>query len=91
MSPRFAITDDAAGTFRWVTENREMFEEEMSRTAEFGLSDRFRFIMQSLCEAGIPYVRSDADGGEIRHTVCRIPRVSSTGVPLTSGFTERLL
>ena len=62
---RFAITDDGAGTFHWVTEDRETFEEEMSRTAAFGLSDRFRFIMQRLREAEIPYVRFDADGGEI--------------------------
>ena len=62
---RFAITDDGAGTFHWVTEDRETFEEEMSRTAAFGLSDQFRFIMQRLREAEIPYVRFDADGGEI--------------------------
>ena len=62
---RFAITDDRAGTFHWVTEDRETFEEEMSRTAAFGLSDQFRFIMQRLREAGIPYARFDADGGEI--------------------------
>ena len=37
----------------------------MSRTAAFGLSDQFRFIMQRLREAEIPYVRFDADGGEI--------------------------
>jgi len=62
---RFAITDDGAGTFHWVTEDRKMFEEEMSRIAAFGLSDRFRSIMERLREARIPYVRFDADGGEI--------------------------
>lgn len=62
---RFAITDDGAGTFHWVTADREMFEGEMSRTTTFGLSDRFRLIMQRSREAGIPYVRFDADGGEI--------------------------
>ena len=62
---RFAITDDGAGTFHWVTADQAMFDEEMSRTAAFGLSDRFRFIMQRLREAEIPYVRFDADGGEI--------------------------
>jgi len=62
---RFAITDDRAGTFHWVTADQEMFEGEMGRTAAFGLSDRFRLIMRRLREAGIPYVRFDADGGEI--------------------------
>ena len=62
---RFAITDDGAGTFHWVTADQEMFEGEMSRTAAFGLSDRFRVIMQRLREASIPYVRFDADGGKI--------------------------
>ena len=66
---RFAITDDGAGTFHWVAADQEMFDEEMSRTAAFGLSDRFRFIMQRLRETGIPYVRFDADGGAIRHSV----------------------
>jgi len=68
---RFAITDDGAGTFHWVTEDRETFEEEMGRTAAFGLSDQFRFILQRLREANIPYVRFDADGGGIDSLVRR--------------------
>ncbi|MCL4499211.1 MAG: hypothetical protein M1335_03080 [Chloroflexi bacterium] len=62
---RFAATDDGAGTFHWVTDDARTFAEEMARAEQFGLSERFRLIMARLREAGIPYVRFDADGGEI--------------------------
>jgi hypothetical protein len=62
---RFAATDDWAGTFHWVTKDEDTFAEEMVRAEQFGLSQRFRLIMTRLHQAGIPYVRFDADGGEI--------------------------
>lgn len=62
---RFAITDDRAGTFHWVTSDPNLFAEEMAHAERFGLSERFRQIMTRLREAAVPYVRFDADGGEI--------------------------
>lgn len=62
---RFAITDDMGGTFHVVTQSPDLFKEEMAEASAFGLSDRFRQIMESLHTAGILYVRFDADGGEI--------------------------
>jgi hypothetical protein len=62
---RFATTDDWAGTFHWVTADARAFDDEMVRAEQFGLSERFRLIMARLREAGIPYVRFDANGGEI--------------------------
>lgn len=62
---RLAATDDWAGTFHWVTKDEYTFSEEMVRAEEFGLSKRFCLIMARLHQAGIPYVRFDADGGEI--------------------------
>lgn len=62
---RFAITDDKAGTYHWVTSDPIVFTEEMARAEHFGLSERFRLIMTRLQEAGVPYVRFDGDGGEI--------------------------
>jgi len=48
-----------------VTKDEDTFAEEMVRAEQFGLSQRFRLIMTRLHQAGIPYVRFDADGGEI--------------------------
>lgn len=62
---RFAVTDDGAGTWHWVSEDEQIFHEEMERAAQFGLSERFRLIMNRLRTARFPYVRFDADGGEI--------------------------
>ena len=62
---RIAITDDGCGTFHVVTDDEEIFADEMKRAGEAGLSTRFRVIMERLRAAGIPYVRFDADGGEI--------------------------
>ncbi|MCZ2076613.1 MAG: hypothetical protein LC130_16650 [Bryobacterales bacterium] len=62
---RFAVTDDSAGTFHWVSEDEQVFREEMERAEKFGLSERLRVIMSRLRTAKIPYVRFDADGGEI--------------------------
>jgi len=62
---RFAVTDDGAGTFHWVSEDDQVFREEMERATQFGLSERFRLIMNRLRTAKIPYVRFDADGGKI--------------------------
>jgi hypothetical protein len=62
---RLAVTDDGAGTFHWVSEDEQIFREEMERAAQFGLSERFRLIMNRLRTANFPYVRFDADGGEI--------------------------
>lgn len=62
---RLAVTDDLAGTFHWVTEHEQAFDEEMQRAQTFGLSERFRLIMRRLRDAKIRYVRFDADGGEV--------------------------
>ncbi len=62
---RFAITDDRAGTFHWVTNDPTAFAEEMAHAKRFGLSERFRLIMTRLHEAAVRYVRFDDDGGEI--------------------------
>jgi hypothetical protein len=62
---RFAGTDDGAGTFHWVSEDDQVFREEMERATQFGLSERFRLIMNRLRTAKIPYVRFDGNGGEI--------------------------
>ena len=62
---RFAVTDDGAGTLHWVSEDEQIFHEEMERAAQFGLSERFRLIMNRLRTAKIPYVRFDGDGGKI--------------------------
>lgn len=62
---RFAETDGGFGTFHWVPDDDSLFEEDMQHAVEFGLSDRFVTIMRHLRSARIPYVRFDADGGEI--------------------------
>jgi hypothetical protein len=62
---RFAVTDGGFGTLHWVPDDDQLFEEDMQRVADFGLSERFILIMRHLRAARIPYVRFDADGGEI--------------------------
>jgi hypothetical protein len=62
---RFAETDGGFGTFHWVPDDDSMFEEDMRRASEFGLSERFVAIMRHLRAARIPFARFDADGGEI--------------------------
>jgi hypothetical protein len=62
---RFAITDDQAGTFHWVTSDPKLFAEEMVDAERFGLSVKFRYIMTRLHQAKVPYVRFDGEGGEI--------------------------
>ncbi len=62
---RFAETDGGFGTFHWVPDDDSMFEEDMRRASEFGLSERFVAIMRNLRAARIPFARFDADGGEI--------------------------
>ncbi len=63
---RFGETDGGFGTFHWVPDDDELFREDMERAAQFGLSDRFVAIMRGLRAARVPYVRFDADGGEIQ-------------------------
>ncbi len=63
---RFAETDGGFGTFHWVPDDDQLFEEEMQHATRFGLSERFVSIMRHLRAAKTPYVRFDADGGEIR-------------------------
>jgi hypothetical protein len=62
---RFAETDGGFGTFHWVPDDDSMFEEDMQRASDFGLSGRFVAIMRHLRAARIPFARFDADGGEI--------------------------
>ena len=62
---RFAETDGGFGTFHWIPDDDELFEEDMQHAMEFGLSERFVTIMRHLRVARVPYVRFDADGGEI--------------------------
>jgi hypothetical protein len=62
---RFAETDGGFGTFHWVPDDNNMFEEDMQRASDFGLSGRFVVIMRHLRAARIPFARFDADGGEI--------------------------
>ena len=62
---RFGETDGGFGTFHWIPDDDNLFEEDMRHAMEFGLSDRFVTIMRHLRSARIPYVRFDADGGEI--------------------------
>lgn len=63
---RFAETDGGFGTFHWVARDNSMFEEDMQRASDFGLSGRFVAIMRDLRAARIPFARFDADGGEIQ-------------------------
>jgi hypothetical protein len=48
-----------------VSEDDQVFREDMERAARFGLSERFRLIMNRLRTANIGYVRFDRDGGQI--------------------------
>jgi len=54
--------DGRASFFNVFTDDRKRFNEE---TKAFGLSDRFRAIMQELARLEIQYVRFDADGREV--------------------------
>jgi hypothetical protein len=63
---RFAETDGGFGTFHWVPNDGQLLEEELQHAASFGLSERFVSIFRDLGAAKIPYVRFDADGGEIQ-------------------------
>lgn len=63
---RFAETDGGFGTFHWVPDDDQLLEEELQHAATFGLSERFVSIIRHLRAAKIPYVRFDADGGEIQ-------------------------
>ena len=78
---RFAETDGGFGTFHWIPDDDGLFEEDMQHAVEFGLSERFVTIMRHLRSARIPYVRFDADGGEI-------DGISRTGVEPHGGSAE---
>jgi len=54
--------DGRASFFNVFTDDRKRFNEEAKA---FGLSDRFRAIMQELARLEIQYVRFDADGCEV--------------------------
>jgi hypothetical protein len=63
---RIAEIDGGFGTFHRVSDDDQLFEEDLQYAASFGLSGRFVSIMRHLRAAKIPYVRFDADGGEIQ-------------------------
>jgi hypothetical protein len=63
---RIAETDGGFGTFHRVSDDDQLFEEDLQNASSFGLSGRFVSIMRHLRAAKIPCVRFDADGGEIR-------------------------
>jgi hypothetical protein len=64
---RIAETDGGFGTFHRVSDDDDqLFEEDLQHATSFGLSGRFVSIMRHLRAAKIPYVRFDADGGEIQ-------------------------
>lgn len=62
---RIGETDGGHGTFHWVPNDDEWFAEDMREARAFGLSERFVSIMKNLRAANIPYVRFDADGGDL--------------------------
>jgi hypothetical protein len=63
---RVAEIDGGFGTFHRVSDDDQLFEEDLQHATSFGLSGRFVSIMRHLRVAKIPYVRFDADGGEIQ-------------------------
>ena len=63
---RIAEIDGGFGTLHRVSDDDQLFEEDLQHASSFGLSGRFVSIMRHLREAKIPYVRFDADGGEIQ-------------------------
>ena len=63
---RIAAIDGGFGTFHRVSEDDQLFEEDLQDATSFGLSGRFVSIMRHLPAEKIPYVRFDADGGEIQ-------------------------
>ena len=63
---RIAETDGGFGTFHRVSDDDQLFEEDLQHASAFGLSGRFVSIMRHLRATKIPYVRFDADGGEIQ-------------------------
>src|SRR5580658_1299199 len=64
--PVIAETDGGFGTFHRVSDDDQLFEEDLQHATSFGLSGRFVSIMRHLRAAKIPYIRFDADGGEIQ-------------------------
>ncbi len=60
-----AETDDRAGCYWYPASDDETFVAQVHTWRAAGLSDRFIAIMTELHAQGIPYVRFDADGGEI--------------------------
>ena len=63
---RIAEIDGGFGTFHRVSDDDQLFEEDLQYAASFGLSGRFVSIMRHLRAAKTSYVRLDADGGEIQ-------------------------
>ena len=63
---RIAETDGGFGTFHRVSGDDQLSEEDLRDATSFGLSGRFVSIMRHLRAEKIPYVRFDADGGEIQ-------------------------
>jgi hypothetical protein len=58
-----ANTDGCEGSFFYTPEGD--FETFAAACREFGLSERFIFIMRAAHERNIPYVRFDADGATV--------------------------
>lgn len=63
-----AQLDNEAGDFFWVPSKANATEplaEWKERVTRHGMSQRFLDLMLELREQGVPYVRFDADGGEV--------------------------
>ena len=61
-----AEEDDGRGSFFYVSDDEEIFGENIARARTFGLSERFISIMRELHRQKVPYVRFDSDGSCIR-------------------------
>ncbi len=62
---RVAETDGGFGSFHWVPGDDRWLEQDMEEARAYGLSERFVSIMKHLRAAKVPYVRFDADGGDV--------------------------
>lgn len=65
LTGHIAEEDEGRGSFWYASSDDEVFSSQVLEWRNAGLSERFIAVMTELREQGIPYVRFDADGGEI--------------------------
>lgn len=61
----FSIGDEPPGDIYAVLQDEASFQDQLNATKAFGFSESFLNILKALHKQGIPYVRFDADGGEV--------------------------